>query len=427
MTGELATGATPSMEARWTRLDTGIGAAIALAGTVAALIITWAMHPVLRESLDVWFDSDPVRVKWVMLNPHYEGGRADLHPWVHLLFFGSIRVMGKSGIHHLTLIDLFNAMGAGVWLASLYFVTRIANRRRWDGFLVALLGASTSGWLFWAGVLEGHMWSAATAAPALALAALHTANGKASRFRSHVIASVVSGTLLVTTWFAGMLSALTSLGWKKAAACTLLAGAILAAGSQIQAMLFPGASVFPSLQSKENESEWILSEWSGGIARKAAAITCHSIVAPRTIVLGPHSASSPPEWNRLSVQHAMPGTGSAIALPVLLLWLLMVGFGVAGIASRFRTSPYHRTIAGMSIFTVALFLVYGAETFLYAPHAAMMFALLAAVSLESRRRTAARIAMAILIAASFIHNGFRLMESIRLVDEIAVASAPATQ
>jgi hypothetical protein len=124
-------------------------------------------------------------------------------------------------------------------------------------------------------------------------------------------------------------------------------------------------------------------------------------------------------WPGLLVQFSSPGSASVWGAFAVVLWTALLGLGLWS----FFTIKQHRKfriVLGLTLLgQLALHLVYGEETFLYAIHFIIFFIPLVAFSTLTRSRPLALILAGMLALSAGVNNSLQLDKAIKFVDGVA--------
>ena len=133
---------------------------------------------------------------------------------------------------------------------------------------------------------------------------------------------------------------------------------------------------------------------------------------PKIETIPAADGANPP---RLSVQHALPGTGGWLGGAALVLWVAALGAGGWALL-RGPGSRRLRIVLGVTIASqFALHLLYGPETFLYACHWGPLLVLVAALAATNRRTRFAWLLAIGLLLSGTVHNVIQLRRAEALV------------
>lgn len=383
------------------RMDTLIAVA---AGAATATFATWLFYQfnfdVMCRSIDVWLDSDTGRVI-AGLNSRMDEAhsRAHVHPlWgigVALPFILSTNL----GLVSLQSMSAgYVALCAFVFASALYTAFRLMRLSRVDSLLgIALCLSTSSAWL-WIGLPELFFLGAFSLL--VPLIWMSVPRGVHDQW-SGPLQSLVSLSITVTNWVAGLLAAWLSLGRRGAIVTAVIAFAAAGFISVIQYRLFPEAGAFLNIWTEG----WADYGQAGSFLDHVRTFFLSTVAAPMPDLLAIDADYQMAFGDRLSRLQFAPVTDSPSGIAALLLWgvLIIRGLFLAWQGKTGRKAALF--VVAILIYQFVLHAAYGIETFLYSPHFLPFLTIIAAWSLLSERhRTATRILMATAIIAGVLHN-----------------------
>ena len=360
---------------------------------------------VLQEGTgDTYFEADIPRVYENMSNRWSDHYRTKVHPLFSLIGGTPVILLSKLlDVSKLLLIRFYIALVAGLWAMTLYVTIRLLGLRMLDSLVFSFLGMTTSAALFWFIVPETYSFGSLSILWAVMLVA-------ASQYRripwwGYVGANVLTLGITVTNWSAGVLAAFSGNPWRKAVKICYHALILVILFWGIQKALYPTAGFF----GVSEESRYILRKDSGGPARVAASFFYHSIVMPAVEVADKYHR---PDWPVMLTQHSTPGSASVYGLVATVFWSFLLIMG-GWTTLRTRVSARVRVLLWLILLSqLALHLLYGEETFLYALHFAPVLVLFAAISGTGRWRRVA-VPLALLTSVLALVNNLGQLENVR--------------
>lgn len=385
-------------------IDGLIASGLAVLAGVFSLMTFAYLDPVLYglEGIDFWFQSDMARVFFNMTGadvPHY---RTSVHPLFSLAGYFSTKTVldifgGFANFGKVQAVQMIIALIAFFWAAALYVLLRLMSLPRLDAAIFSLLGVFSAASIFWFSVPETYSFGSLSIIAPLIVAAC-------SQYRPvseiwYVFASVASFSFTITNWMSGLFASFVNLGIWKALRVSVLALLIVTLGWYVQKQIFPTSLFF--LQDN-SELNYLVTEESGGPLRVLISFFSTSIVMPDIELVGKINR---PDWQILTVQHSFPWSGGALATAAAACWLLLLGIGIKNLffghapSSRIRLS-IGLTLAGQ----MALHLLYGEETFLYALHYLPLLIASAALAALGRFRRIALILALIVLCVGGLNN-----------------------
>ncbi len=397
-------------------LALALGLAAAAYATRAISLIGPGILTELAE--DTWFESDASKIAWEMTNRRADHDRGAVHP-----IFILLTTPPALALRHWLRWSAARAtagvvtMVAGLWGAALYVLLRSLRCRRSDAVLYTLLGLASAGAMFWLPIRDRYALGSVSIMAGLALIATvaQRADGTTGRW---IIASAATLAVTVTNWMFGILAAAVLLPIRRALVVTAGALALVAACWVAQKRLAPST---PFFVPTSEEAQFTFRPTPDRMRSVLRIVTVHSIVAPRFSRLHeggnplPLDASlNPPAPNKLTMQDTPLGSGGTAGTIAAVAWLGALALGLAAALRRWREQPIWLVILLGLAGQIALHLVYGEETFLYALHwVPLLVAVTAAGTLGRFRPFALALAGLVLVAAA-VNNLAALQRAARL-------------
>ena len=302
------------------------------------------------------------------------------------------------------------AATAGIWLTAFYLLLRVLRCRRLDAVLFALVAAATSAAMFWTAIPETYEFGSLTILGVLWVAAV------AERRNVPVWLDIAMGaaslSVLVTDFMVAVASFVSRYRLKQAIQIAVNAFMLVVVLWGVQKYFFTSAKFF-------------IGEHDSGAAPPSPRATAvvvmllHNFVAPE-IGTGPNDA--PDKWLLLTFQHVALGPLNFLRVTALIAWVCLLGFAVWALA-RLPQYPRLRLTLALSIAgQIALHLLYGVETFLYALDFLPLFVTAAALASLSRWRPVVLAAAAVFAGAAGLHNSTQVHAALNMI----AADAKAT-
>jgi hypothetical protein len=394
---------------KWPSRAFAVDAALAVvAGLVTAGFAIW-LHlrlnfDVMCRSYDVWFDSDPARMIG-SLQSRWSGehARSNLHPLWSIGITTPFVVLFKLSILDIReTVTAYVAFCGAIFGGSIFAALRLLQLGRLDSFLlVALCLSTTTSWL-WLGFPELFVLGGASVV--VPLIWLVVPRGRHDVW-SAPLQSVVSLSITITNWTAGLYAALLGLGWRQALQASMVAFTICGVGAFLQYFFFPASGSFFNVWTEKNETYGV----TGTLLQHLSAFFLTTIAGPAPELMdvaakGMHYALDG-TGDRASRFQFSPPTNSPMGIATLVLWGILAVRGLV-IAARGGVEPkVVFFVVGMIAFNAALHAAYGIETFLYAPHFLPLFIFVVAWSLLSLNgATAVRMSIVAAVIVGMIHN-----------------------
>jgi len=248
--------------------------------------------------------------------------------------------------------------------------------------------------MFWLTVPETYACAAATMLIALGTAAW--AERQAMDERWFVAASALTLSITVTNWMAGIASAWAGRPWRRAVQVTMNGFALVVLGWAVQRAVVPHADFFIGYS---NEDRYLFRPEAGGATRILPALFISAVVMPPVGVV--EKAGRGPT---LSIQRSGWAHRGAWSVAAVLLWVTLLALGAWGWTRRMRQSRAAVAVGIVLAGQLALHLLYGTETFLYALNFASLLVVVAAFA-TTRAPRLAYVLGAALVACNLVNNG----------------------
>lgn len=373
--------------------DAFAAALLALAAVLLLTTLARQLPPELfaRDSgLDAWFQSDTPRVLANMVDAQSNHYRTKVHPIASILIHPMVtglRALWPGS--DLQAAMRFAYLVAALWVMCFYALCRLLGNGRLVATCFSLLAIGSAAFQFWFSVPETYALGSLTLLWVLLVAALavHRPVGDGLL----LAASIASLAITVTNWVAGLALAVVKRPWRRALAISAAAFIVVAVVSVAQRFLYRFAKFF-FLGSRE-EADYMNLERAGTVLNKLAAMFWHPLSMPE--VLSVPSVAPKLDW--LTVQLSTPASGGWIGGLALFLWSLLLAAGVVGLLRTPRWRSFAAVLGLTLAAQVALHLIYGDETFLYAAHFLPLLMAVAAFATRTLPPTVAA-AMALLAA-----------------------------
>ena len=355
---------TPSTTTRSLAWDALLAALLAALALMLLAALSRQLPPQLfkPEGLDAWFQADLPRALANMVDSQSNHYRTKVHPIASILIHplvAGLRVLWPGS--DLQVAMRFAALVAALWVISFYALCRLLGTGRFVALGFSLLAIASAGFQFWFSVPETFGIGSLTLLWVLLVAALAVHRPVGDRLL--VAASIASLSITVTNWVAGLALAVVQRPWRRAFAISAIAFVVVAVVSVAQRFLYRFAKFF-FLGSRE-EADYVNLEQSGTVLHKLAGMFWHPISVPEVLLA---KASEAPKLNWLTVQLSAPGSGSWAGMLALGLWTLLLAAGVHGLLRSPQWHAFGKVLGLTLAAQVALHLIYGEETFLYAAH-----------------------------------------------------------
>lgn len=381
----------------------------ALCATAAAWAVFLFSHfdfDRVCRGFDFWFDSDPARtVSNITTRWSYYHIRSNLHPLYGLFVSTPFGILSELfGVRPSMLTTIYVAVQSALYAGVAYVAMRAFGLQRLESLLGIALLYSTSAGLYWIGFPE---WTAFGAVAVMG-SVIWISGPAAIRNRvTGAVQSMVSGSMVVTSWAVGFMASLISnwpkLDWRQAFVHTRDALALMAALTVLQYLIYPHSSGFLNIWGEifhTVDRRAVVAATS--LLAPVADFFAHTLVAPEPAVVdGPRTV---PGWGvLLMVSEGQPVSATPLAVLVLLLWAALLALGVhAGYTEIQR--PAFLLVIGTLAYFFLLHTAFGGEIFLFSLHFAPFLVFIAVWSLRSHYKLIARGLVAALVVLSFANN-----------------------
>lgn len=403
----------PHERARLNALDSVLALACAIAG---AAVSVWAFGVIgdvvyTASSLDIWFQADNPRVAANLLDPASNQYRANVHPIFPILFTPWLSTLAQLGGSPLIWAKGAVAAAGALSAAALYLALRFTGLPRWPALLFAALFVSSATYLHWYSVIEVAAFSGLSIC--LAVAALAYGPGRQAAW---LLMSVFTLGLTLTNWSAGLAATLARWPLRRAVVISLVALALTGGLAVGQRLLYPTAGLFFDPHGLVKEREYAgprVQQWSP--LANLRALTVYASVAPAPVVERHDDKSI------VSNQHQGPGTAGWLGIAAMLSWVACLAAGALGAITTSSVRPIAFGLGLMLAAQLALGLVYGDVSFLYAANIMPMLVLLAGLSWFTRLRYAAATLAAVTVLAGGASNAIQYSSAARLAAGVLAA------
>jgi hypothetical protein len=332
---------------------------------VLASLMSWIgshqVNPVIIEdrAKDVWFGADIARVFHHMATRPAAHNRLNVHPLFSLVTYPFVYFFMLLRFPKMEAVRAFTTVTAGLWVGLLYVTLRLIGCRRLDAALLSVLALTSAGFIFWTTVPESYLFGSFTMLGALCFVAWTQYQQRSQWW--YVVISAATLTITTTNWMAGIFMAFASFAWRKAAWITVQSLLLVIVLWPIQKFFFRSAEFFIGGM---REDRYIWQDTAGGPLRVLSGFFYHSVIMPGIYILSPHPRR--PDWPLMSVQFALPGSGGIWGMIAVILWTVFLGLGIWACWRHREQTRARLVLAGILLGQLALFLVYGDETLLYA-------------------------------------------------------------
>jgi hypothetical protein len=404
-----------NVRGKW--IDVAIICFLAVAGGIVSLGLASYIDPIIfnRATWNTWFESDLPRVYENMTSAGSNHYRTKVHPLFSLISFTPVYLLRKTlDVEPVIAVRMVTAAVAALWGVAMFVLLRLVGCRRFDAVLFTLMAAVSAAAMVWFAVPEAYSFGSLTILLALIVVAL-AKYGIVPEWL-YTLTSGLTLSITVTNWMVGVLAAFVNYPWKRALQVTVNAFCIVVMLWGVQKFFFSSAVFF--IGDRE-EARYIFTPESGGPGYVFSSFLFHTMVMPDIKVIYKDRQPGVPI---LTTQQALPGSGTTWGTIAVGMWAGLVGLGVWALFTLKELRQLRLILGGALLGQLALHILYGAETFLYALHFVPLLVVLAAFSAMTRARVfALTLALALLVCAG-INNGLQFDKAVELFSQLAVAN-----
>ena len=388
--------------------DAAICAVLMLA---AGLCVWWVtgLHQHIQTLIDdraddVWFEGDVGRVYYDMTDRGADHHRTSVHPLFPLVMIPLVSICVKVlGISKMQAVRGVIAANAALWIAMFYTLLRLLRCRRLDAVTFSLVAASSAAAMFWSAIPETYLLGSLTIIAVLILAAV--AELRQIPEWLDVTIGAASLSILISNFMVWLASLITRHRLQRAIqlACNALVAVVLLWA--VEKYFMRSAQFF--MGDRDH-----IGAPPPALITGLIVIFLHSMVAPEPWNL-PNDTSG--FWPVLSFQHTALGQIGVMKIVAIASWLCLL-CAAAWALARLPHYPRFRAMLALSIAgQIALHLVYGNETFLYALDWTPLFVTAAALATLTRGRWIVLTLAAIFAVTAGIHNAQQLQATLALL------------
>lgn len=368
---------------------------------------------VMCRSWDIWFDSDPVRVVSAV-SSRFDSfhGRSSIHPlWSLLVASPFILVTNAVGLEPSVTLYVFLQ---GFVLGTTFFATlRIFSIRRLDAALISLLLLSTASAWFWFGLPETFLLGAASMLVSVIWLALP--RGLHDTW-SAVAHSMISFSMTITNWFAGIAAAVIGLGLRRAFFVSCVALSLVSVLAVLQYRVFPASGKFMNIWPDHR-----FVGVSGTFWQHVETFFFKSFAAATPHLVQPQGETRPEvELSRMQIAELAAEPAATFYVSI---WAGLIYLGIIAVREGDVALKPALLVGSIIAFNFLLHSLYGLETFLYSMHSVPFFAIVAGWSLlGSWRPNVARGMIVAAIGLGLFHNSSKFAEVIAWHNALPLAA-----
>lgn len=368
---------------------------------------------------DTWFDADIPKTVLVMTDRQASQHRVSTeHPLVSLAAWTPVAALQTLGLEIFPAVRVFLAILSALWVACLFVLLRRLGSESIDAALFTSIGIASASAMFWFAVPELFLYGSLLLI--IAMCVLTVAPPPRWRRVYFIGIGVLSLSLTVTNWLLGLLGSLMMLTRRHALQVTIATFLVVSALWGMQRLVFPASEFFVG---STRPLEFLHAPSPARVAEVSSAFFITSMVMPKIRTV---PKSEGPE--RLSVQSSRPGSGGIAGFVGAAAWCALLAAGAGwGARSRLRSDQgsLWAVISSFALSQLALFMVFGAETFLYSmTFLPMLIVIAASVSLTRFRWIGRGLAVVVLITA-LVNNSREFDRAIGSLEALGGATRAA--
>jgi hypothetical protein len=379
--------------------DTVLAFLLFAVAAIAAFLAATSLDVRLLEwpTIDVWFEADIPRVfenvtdRW---SNHY---RAKVHPLFALLLFPPVFVLDRIiGLDTRTAVNLVFGGLAGLWVAGFFVWLRLIGCRRPDALLLTLVAGTSAGALIWFAVPETHALGSLAILSAMLLVAV-AAHGRVG-FGLDIAMNVLTLGVTLTNWMAGIASTMLRRRPTRTLFVVVTSFLVTIALWGVARTFMPSTAFFLGHKA---ETGHILSPESLGPAHVASSFFLHTVVMPAVTVVDRPGAG---HWPIMLTQPSAPGSAGPLGVASVVLWGGLLALGFAALITMKTHGRLRLFLALVIAGQFALHILFGNETFLYAPNFLPLLIGLAALALLTPMRPVVLVMASALLLTNGVNN-----------------------
>lgn len=405
----------PSVLRRVSRLDLiiAVGSGV-LAGAVAALLYSRLSFTMYH--LDVWFDSDSILVFDQITNRWSDANDTNSrHPIFSLLTYPVVFLLHRIlGVPNTAAALVLLIASSAACVSAMYVALRLLGRPvRLAAIYTGVFLASGCGFLY-LGIHERFILGALSILLCVIAFCLHERRLVSATWL--MLAAAFSLGITITNFIVGVAALVLALGWRKGTIGAMGAVALIGVLSVASVPIFPRSSTLINVGSWPMQST-VLTENQERLAKGGTVVDRAVVYWLQAVVLPtPEVQKKPAPWTArfLSIQKVGVKNQAGVWYIAALFWLALLGTGL--VRSLYRTRAKADVLLAVSILgQLALFLVFGTETVLYAAYYVPLLILVASKPCTERKTNELLIITSLVFLAILLwNNGNILALSIRV-------------
>lgn len=312
-----------------------------------------------KKGSNMWFQADTFRYFYTFLSRGADHYRTSVHPLFALITNLPTFLFLKIGFTPKSAVILTCSLYSGLWSAMLFMVLRAIHYAIIDSIILTALACSTASFIFFRLIPETFVMGSLTLLIAFYIHLV--AQEKTIHRFYYLLANVVSISVTITNWMAGIITTVLNNSIKNTyeiLKSSLLLAVILSA---IQHFIYPSSRFFLFIRS---EAQYMFMEESGTLLNKLTVFFFHTIITPH---IENRENLYAPGYPLFSVQLSPVELGVTLTGLLSVLWIVLL---INGFRHSFKYFNKKTLLFLLLIIGGQLLLhsIYGDETFLYSMH-----------------------------------------------------------
>jgi hypothetical protein len=368
---------------------------------------------------DVWFEASLPRVYSNMVALDSDQSRSNVHPLFSLLVYPPTTVLRKVfGLDPAVAVRLLLAFVACLWISLMYLLLRTLDCRRLDAGLLSLLALLSAAAVFWLPIPETYPFGSCS----LLLALLLMNTVPRTSFWWYIGINVVTLSVTVTNWMAGVLATLVNQGWKRSLQIGAAAVVVVVLLSGVQRLVFP--SVLLAFGQAKNETKYLFRPEAGGPVRVLTSLLFHSMVMPEIVLVNNKDSllevgtTTIDLGKKMTTQLSPLGTGTAWARIAVVVWGCLLSLGIWALLTVRQQHGFRLVLGLLLCGQILLHLLYGEETFLYAIHVAPLLILMVGLATLTAIRPIVLGLVVVLVVTMGMNNVHQFKQAVERQDDL---------
>jgi hypothetical protein len=401
-------------------LDIGILCGLA---ALAGLLSYRASALIAFNVWDVWFEASLPRIYSNMVLMNSDQSRSNLHPLFSLLVYPPTTFLRKGlGLDPVVAVRLMLAFAAGFWVSLMYLLFRTLGCRRLDALLFSVLALLSAAAIFWLPIPETYPFGSCS----LLLALLLMNTVPRTSFWWYVLINVVSISVTVTNWMAGLAATLVNQGLKRSLQVGAAAIVVVVLLSGMQKVVFPSVKVV--FGEVKNETKYLFRPEAGGPVTILRSLLFHSMVMPEIAMVNNNDSlmemgrelgtATVDLGKKMTTQPSPLGSGTSWAWIAVVIWGSLLCLGLWALLALPGQSHFRLVLGLLICGQLLLHLVYGEETFMYAIHVAPLLVLTVGLATLTAARPIVLGLVVILIVTMGLNNLHQFKQAVEWQDDL---------